>query len=235
MVVFAPDILAAVRGLSVTVSGGGLAVGLLLWLFGWWGHRFWIVLAATAGAGLFGLFADWGHGIQPLAAALLIALAAGVLALPLAQLLVFVASGLSAFWVVQAVEPRWQAPLLIFLAGGLVGMLLFRLWIMFLTSVAGTVLMGYSGLVLADKLGKIDALTLVEQSAALLHYGAAGLVLVGVMAQYLLHRWRQRFQASRPNTEEEEEASPAAADRPPRRWWGGKIDAKKDPPQRRAG
>ena len=63
-----PDILAEARGFTVAFSVAGLSVGLLLWLFGWWGHRFWIVLTATLGAGIWGLYSGKFYGVQPLAA-----------------------------------------------------------------------------------------------------------------------------------------------------------------------
>jgi len=50
--------------------------------------------------------------------------------------------------------PTWDEPLVSFVAGGLVGLVLFRVWMMALTSILGTLLVGYSSLCLADKLGK---------------------------------------------------------------------------------
>ena len=50
-----PDLLAEARGMSVAVYATGLALGCLLWLLGWWGHRFWIVLFSTVIAGIAGL------------------------------------------------------------------------------------------------------------------------------------------------------------------------------------
>src|SRR5262249_60362873 len=47
----APDILQEARELSPAVSGTALFIGLMLWLTGWSWHRFWVVLAATSGAG----------------------------------------------------------------------------------------------------------------------------------------------------------------------------------------
>ena len=53
MHLIAPDILSEARGLSPALSGVGALVGLLLWLFGWRWHRFWVVAAVTlAAAGL---------------------------------------------------------------------------------------------------------------------------------------------------------------------------------------
>ena len=84
MALLAPDILEEARGLSVAVSVSGLVLGLLLWLLGWRGHRFWIVLAATVSAGVAGLSMGPSYGASPELAGLLLAIAAGVLALALA-------------------------------------------------------------------------------------------------------------------------------------------------------
>src|SRR4051794_31182340 len=98
MQLFAPDILEAAHGLSLGMSITGLVVGLLLWVTGWWWHRFWIVLGCTVAAGMIGLAyaSQLGHvgGMKPLLAGLLMAIAAGVLALALVRVIVFAAGGL---------------------------------------------------------------------------------------------------------------------------------------------
>jgi signal transduction histidine kinase len=186
----APDILAEARGLPVLVSGTALTLGLLLWAFGWRGHRFWIVLATTVVAGVFGLASGPAPGVQPLIVALLLAVAAGVLALPLARVVAFAAAGLATRMIVQAAVPAWDEPLLCFLAGGLVGLFLFRSSTMALTSLAGTLLMAHAGLCLADQLGTLDAVAWAETHAGLLNWSCAGTALAGWVAQFLLERWR---------------------------------------------
>ena len=47
MSIFDPEILQELCGLSFGLCVTGAVVGLLLWLTGWWLHRFWIVLAIT--------------------------------------------------------------------------------------------------------------------------------------------------------------------------------------------
>ncbi len=192
MQLLAPDILTEARGLSVSLSATGIGVGLLLWLLGWWGHRFWIVLAGTVAAGVLGLFSGPAQGVQPMVAALLLALAAGLLALALVRILAFTAGGIAAMMAVQALAPNWQGPLVCFLAGGLIGVLLFRVWTMALTSLAGTLLMGYSGLCLAEQLGKLDAAVVTGKSPVLLNWACLGVALLGLVVQFLLDRWRIR-------------------------------------------
>jgi hypothetical protein len=142
-----PDIIAEGRGLSVPVCVAGIAIGFLLWLTGWWAHRFWIVLVSTVVAGVVGLLKGPGFRIQPLLAALLLAVAAGLLALALVRVVAFAAGGMAAWMAVQALAPpSWHEPLVCFLVGGLVGLFLFRVWTMMLTSFMGALWMGYFGL-----------------------------------------------------------------------------------------
>src|SRR5262245_30879314 len=192
-----PDYLADVRGLSPAACATGLAVGLLLWLLGWWGHRFWIVLIATAGAGIFGLYSGSASVTLAVLTGLLLAVAAGALALDLVRVAAFVAGGIAASMVVRVLVPSWTGwdeLVLFFLAGGLAGLLLFRVWTMAVTSFVGTLVMGYFGLGLADRLGKLNAVALAEQRTVLLNWACAAVALLGLVIQFLLDR---RLRAAR--------------------------------------
>jgi hypothetical protein len=204
MHLLAPDILAEARGLSPAISGAGLAIGLALWVLGWRGHRFWIVLATTVAAGVFALNTGPVAGVQPLVVALLLAVSAGVLALPLSRVVAFSAGGLAVWLLVHASVPSLDEPLVCFLAGGLLGLVLFRFWTMALTSFAGTLLMGYSALCLADWLGKLDAVDWSTQHHALLNWSCAGVAALGWLTQFLLERWRGN--RKRQKKEEEQDA-----------------------------
>src|SRR2546429_6807363 len=84
MQLIAPDILGQpcdACELSVAVTATAFAIGFLIWLLGWRGHRFWIVLAATIAAGIFWVYAGPVHQTQPLGAGGLVALGAGAPAL----------------------------------------------------------------------------------------------------------------------------------------------------------
>jgi MFS family permease len=187
-----PEVLAEVRQLPVAATGFGLALGLLLWLFGWLGHRFWIVLLATAGAGVLGLYLNPVFGAKALLVGLLLATAAGLLALSLVRVVAFTAGGLALWLATRAALPAWDEPIIGFLVGGLLGVLLFRLWTMALTSFAGTILLTYFGLSLAERLAKLDAVALVENKAVVLNWVLAGATLVGLGLQLLLDRWLTR-------------------------------------------
>jgi len=213
MQLIVPDILDEVRGFSPAVSGPAFVLGLLLWLLGWRGHRFWIVLIGTIAAGIAGLYSSPAHTSQPILAGLLLAVAVGAMALALIRLVAFAAGGMAAFLVMHALAPQWQQPLLSFLAGGLLGLLLFRLWTMALTSGAGTLLMVYSSLCLLNTFGKVDVVALAQKQAKAIQWICGGVALLGFIAQLVLDRRRPR---RRPAERSENPPAQTSAQRP---WW----------------
>lgn len=190
MQLLAPEILTETRGLSVPLSATGLTLGLLLWLFGWRGHRFWIVLIATVSAGILGLYTSPSVGTKSLVAGLLLAVAAGALALALVRVVAFLCSGFLTWTIVHTLLPTWNEPLVCILVGGLVGLVLFRLWTMTLTSLTGSLLLLYFGLSLADQCGKMDAVVFAQLQSLLLNWACGLLTLVGLIGQVLLDRRR---------------------------------------------
>jgi len=191
MEVIAPDILADVRQLSASLSVLALLVGAVLWLAGWWSHRFWVVLGFTVLGGIYGLQGAAALKAQPLVAALGIGLAAGVLALTLVRLGAFAAGGYAGLLLMHAAFPALDQPLLSFLAGAFLGFALFRYWTMALTSLAGVVLMGHAVLALLDKLGKFDAVVWSEANVAMLNVVCGLMALAGFVIQLLVN-WLRR-------------------------------------------
>ena len=187
-----PEILADARNLSVGAVSLGLSLGVFLWMFGWWSHRFWVVLITTVLAGVVGLYESSAFQTQPLLAGILLALAAGLLALALVRVLAFFAGGLAGLWAVQMMVPNLTQALICFLLCGILGLLLFRVWMMGLTSLAGTLLVSYCGLSLLDRAGTMDAVTWTGQGTVLLNWACAFLAVLGVMMQYLLDRRSRR-------------------------------------------
>jgi hypothetical protein len=221
MQLLAPEILEEARNLSPQLTGAALALGLLLWLFGSRGYRFWVVLVTTLAAGVYGLQYGPAYGMQPLVAGLLLALAAGTLALALARVAVFAVGGLAALGIRHLLAPGWDEPLVCFLAGGLAGVCLFRLWITVLSSLTGTLLMAYAGLCLADKMGLGDAAAVARNNGPLLNAVCGISAVLGFLTQILLERRRRARQAERKKKEAEalaEERRPRPpAPKPP--WW----------------
>ena len=189
MHLIAPDILADGKGLSVAACGVGLGVGAFVWLLGGWSHRFWIVLLTTLAAGVSGLSFGEAFGVQPLVSALLLAAAAGVLALALARLGAFFVGGVAAC--VLGEHAGWNEPFVQFFVGGFLGLLLFRFWFMVLSSLGGTLVMGHSLLWLLEKLGKLDAEAFAETKPILLNWACGGMALLGLLLQAGVERRRR--------------------------------------------
>lgn len=187
MQLVAPDILSDACGLSVGLIIAGMALGISLWLFGWRYHRFWIVLITTVLAGIYGLYDAAIFRAQPLLAATLLALVGGLLALALVRLLAFLTGGMAGLLVVQALFPSLDQPLS-FLVCGLVSLFLFRLSIMALTSLAGTIVLGYSALSLLNHYGTMDAVSWTDQGRILLNWICGLLAVLGFGFQFLLDR-----------------------------------------------
>jgi MFS family permease len=210
MQVVAPDLVADVRELSAPVTSAGLALGLALWVFGWRGHRFWVVLSATVCGGIAGLVSAQAYGVQPLVAGLLAAVAAGVLALALVRVLAFLAGGIAACVMMHAVAPSWDQPLVTLLVGGLIGVFLFRLGMMAFTSTAGTLLTAYCALALLDRLGTLDCHQWPDGNVVLLNWLCGSGAVLGVLMQFVLERrrlykQRKREEAARQKAAEEAE------------------------------
>ena len=179
MNLLAPDVLAEARGLSPAVLGSFLAVAAGLWLFGWRWHRFWVVAGVTLGAGLVGLNAGRALGGQVVAVGVLVAVAAGVLALELARVGAFLAGGLGAWLAAQWVAPQAAEPWAPFLAGGLLGVLLYRLWLMLLSSLLGALLAAYSAVLLFTP----DPDKWAADRVGLMNGSIVGAALLGVVVQ----------------------------------------------------
>jgi hypothetical protein len=228
----APDILAEGRGLSLSLSALGFLAGLLLWITGWRGHRFWIVLLTTLAGGLVGLRNGAVYRVQPVVAGILLAVAAGMLALALVRVVAFAAGGLT-FWLAVRVigPPSWQEPFICFLSGGLLGLLLFRLWTMVLTSFGGTLLMGYSGLWFLDRLGKVDAVALANYQQHLLNWLCGGFCLGGFVVQFLIERWKLNQDRHREEQERQQSEKILKKLYDQQRWW----HFGRRPPFRKAG
>jgi hypothetical protein len=188
----APDILADVRQLSAVFAVLGLVIGMVLWLAGWWTHRFWVVLGMTVLGGFVGLHNTAVLQTQPLVAALGVGLAAGILALTLVRIGAFVAGGYAGLMLVHAWSPAWDQPFISFLAGGFLGWLLVRYWTMVLTSLTGVLLILYSVLALGDKFGKLDAVLWSDRNAITLNALCAAMTLSGFLVQFVADWLRKR-------------------------------------------
>jgi hypothetical protein len=224
------DLLATARELSWGFPAAGLAVGLLLWLFGGRTHRFWLVLGTTLLGGVLGIRHGAEYGLQPLVGGLLLAVALGALALSLVRVLLFLAVGALAAWGAHVAAPAWGEPLPVvcFFAGGLAGVLLYRVWVAALSSLAGTLLFAYSILCLVGQLFPADVAGWAGQQAEVLNWAVAVCAVLGVLVQFLLERRAKRLRAkaeAQKKAQEEAERYPPYHPSPPRPkpWWQWEV------------
>jgi hypothetical protein len=192
MELFIPEILAEARHLSLPVLASCLAVGLALWLAGWWSYRFWVALLTTVAAGVVGLYEAAMFQMQPLLAALLLAVAAGLLALSLMRLFAFAAAGVGVILLARVIAPSVDAPWVCFLAGGILATIMFRLWVMALTSFLGSLVIVYSGLCLLEPVLRANAAQWGQQHAILLNSLCLLTTVLGAGLQYLVYRRRSQ-------------------------------------------
>jgi hypothetical protein len=197
MSIIAIDILTDLCGLSLGLLIALVPVGLMLWLWGWWSHRFWIVLTTTVMAGVVGLLEASTWRAQPIVVAVLLAIAAGVLALALVRVITFAAGGLAGVYLIQFAFPTLQQPALCFLVSGLVCLLLFRWFFMILTSLLGVAFIGYGALAILHYYELLDAITWSEGNGTLLTAVCAATSLFGFAFQFLCERRRQRRRKER--------------------------------------
>jgi hypothetical protein len=195
-------------------------IGLLLWTTGWRGHRFWIVLVTTVTGGLVGLENGAAYRVQPFVAGILLAVAAGMLALALVRVVAFASGGIALWLAVHAAAPlAWHDPFVCFLTGGLLGLLLFRLWTMVLASFGGTLLMVYFGLWFADRLGKLDAVATANHQGNLLNWLCGGACLGGFLVQFQIERLKKAKELHREEQERQQSEKILKKLYDQQRWW----------------
>lgn len=224
MQLIAPDILTEARGLSHSVLIAGILLGWLLWLFGWRWHRFWTVVCVTIAGGIYGLSSGLAGNGHVLALGLLVAVSAGLLALELARLMAFVAGGTAVWWAAGMLFPKAQDLWVCFLAGGLTGIVFYRLWLMTLTSYVGTLIAGHALLALLETLTKIDVVLWSSRNPLALSIGVGVLTLLGLAAQGTQYRWGRAEDDTRRRRGRRQRSEPVAPDVQARRDALAKTD-----------
>jgi hypothetical protein len=234
------DILEVAQGLSTVLQVGFLLLGGWLWLFGGRTHRFWLVMVTTLLTGIWGLYSGPEYGMQPLVAGLLLAIAAGALALSLMRVLFFIGAGFLALWLARSIAPGWNEPLACFLAGGLLGAFLFHVWVTALASLLGTLFLMYSSLCLVARFARVDVVSWASHNGPLLNWACAVLTVLGILVQYLMQNRKagagkeKAVKPEKPAKEKEAKKPKPAPEPPPEedlrpqpRWWAGWFGGKK--------
>jgi hypothetical protein len=145
-----------------------------------------------------------GQNTPVMAIGILLAVSAGMMALELAKILAFVAGGVGAWLAVQWVLPQAQELWAVFLCGGLFGVLLYRLWTMMLTSLAGTLLTAHAGLLLLEPVLKFDAPTWAAANLSALNGLVVAFAVLGVLVQAAASKDEGEKKAEEMADEEEE-------------------------------
>jgi hypothetical protein len=193
MHLIAPDLLVEAKGLSFPITAMGIAFGVLLWLFGWRWHRFWVVLFTTVLAGIYGLNLGQFGGPRTFAIGLLLAVSAGMLAIDLSRFIAFASSGIGCGYIVPLIVPAFHEPLICFLIGGILGILLYRFQLMLLSSFIGAIITVHCALLMAETLTRdtFVAADWVRSHSIALNITIIVLALVGLAVQGQLERWRE--------------------------------------------
>ncbi len=178
-----PAVLTDAKGLSIGAAAFFAFVGLLLWGFGWRWHRFWVVFAVTLTAGVVGIGAGRTGGTQVLVVGVLLSIAIGMLALEVAKITAFVSAGTAAWVAAQAVMPQAQELWAVFLCGGLIGVVLYRLWTMLATSLVGVLLFWHCVFLLLEQSGAVEAAAFAEKHSAWLNGGVVVVTVTGIGVQ----------------------------------------------------
>jgi len=117
---------------------------------------------------------------------------------------------------VQWVLPQAQELWAVFLSGGLLGLMLYRVWTMVLTSLLGTLVAGHAALLLLQPVFHFDAVVWSTANAAALNGSAVGLLILGILLQVVASPDDEAKPAEEPVAEEPE---PVILEVKPRPWW----------------
>jgi len=207
MKLFSPELVADAAELPAYALVVAAAIGPVFWVLGWRVHRMVFVATATFAGGVYGLVHGPALGLNSVAAAVLLSFSAGGLALALLRIGVFLLCGFVANLaasasIVNHLDETARAWVLgiAFLAGGLLSLVFYRLFVVALTSFIGSFLLLLGGLAFAARQGDADTVELVDARSTLVTAAFIVLGILGIAAQYLLERHRSKERRSRDPT-----------------------------------
>ena len=206
MQLLSPDVLTDVLELPVAALLVMVGFGAALALTGWRWHRFWLTISVSLISGVVGLrqASTWGIE-QPILAGVLLAAAAGCLALSLARVGLFLAYGLVTWYAMKRLAPPYAIPAICICLGGLFSVLFYRFCVVLLTSILGTLLLAYGGMAYAQQQNWYPMLNWLKDQPLAAHGAYAGLCGLTLFLQ--LYFWRRARKKKLPEyTAEELEA-----------------------------
>lgn len=183
------EIFSEVVNLSTPTLIAILFCGILLWSAGYLTHKFWVVFLATAGAGILGFDKGPGFGIQGIFAALLFGISAGILALSIIRVVVFIFGGCTGLIIGNVLMPAGDAWLACILVGGIAALLLYPFWFTAFSSLLGTLATAYGIIALLDRFKALDSSLIVDKQASFIDIVCIGFVIIGTIIQYFLTKY----------------------------------------------
>jgi hypothetical protein len=199
MQVLSPDVFADVLELPLAALGIIAALGAAIALTGWRWHRFWLTITVSLVSGLIGIRQASVWGIeQPVMAGVLLATAAGCLALSLARVGMFLAYGLTIWYAMKRIAPLHAVPAFCICVGGLFSVLFYRFCIVLLTSAFGSLLLCYGGLAALQEKNIFSVSSWLQEQPLMGTAVWAGLTLFTLLLQlYFWRRAKQRLKKAR--------------------------------------
>lgn len=129
----------------------------------------------------------------------------------MAKITAFVSAGTAAWVAAQAVMPQAQELWAVFLCGGLVGVVLYRLWTMLATSLVGALLFWHCTFVLLEQAKVFVASDFAEKYTAWLNGGVVLATVLGIGAQAWTGKAAGGKEKEEKDEPQKEKAKPALA------------------------
>lgn len=190
MEILSPDVVVDFLDLPMPALLAMMGTGLLLAITGWKWHRFWLTLCVSLFAGMIGMRQATAWGIsQPVVSGVLLAAAAGCLALSLSRVALFLAYGLTCWYAMKRMAPVYAIPAICICAGGLFSVIFYRFCVVLLTSTLGSITLSYGVIAYVEQQKWYAALNWLKEQLVVAHAALAGVTLVALFIQLAL--WRK--------------------------------------------
>lgn len=205
MEILSPEVVTDILELPLPALLAMMGAGLLLSITGWKWHRFWLTMCVSLIAGLIGMRQSTAWGIsQPVVTGVLLAAAAGCLALSLSRVALFLAYGLTCWYAMKRMSPVYAIPAICICAGGLFSVVFYRFCVVLLTSTIGSVVLCYGAVAYVEQQKWYAALNWLKEQSLAAHAALAGVTLVALLIQLAISRKNKKKKLTDYTTEEME-------------------------------